>query len=38
MLKLYKVAKAFKDFIRRNKRMENKIDIILKKLENKEEE
>jgi len=34
---IYKVAQAFKDFIRRNKRMENKIDVILKKLENKED-
>ena len=34
---IYKVAQAFKDFIRRNKRMENKINVILKKLENKED-
>jgi len=34
---IYKVAQAFKDFIRRNKRMENKIDVILNKLENKED-
>ncbi|MCB2307747.1 hypothetical protein LGL08_16785 [Clostridium estertheticum] len=33
---IYKAIQTFKDFVNRSNNMENKIDIILDKLENKE--
>ncbi|MBU3073935.1 carboxymuconolactone decarboxylase [Clostridium estertheticum] len=34
---IYKAIQSFKDFVNRSKNMEKKIDIILDKLENKED-
>ncbi|MBU3128707.1 hypothetical protein LGL55_15995 [Clostridium tagluense] len=34
---IYKAIKGFKSFVNRNKGMEKKIDVILSKLENKED-
>ena len=35
---IYKAMQCFKSFVNRNKEMEKKMDIILKKLENKEDD
>lgn len=37
LVMIYKAIQGFKSFVKRNKEMEKKIDIILKKLENNED-